>query len=246
MSIITLASYASAAVSAATDNNNPTKPNPRHWNTPTITEVTVLQAGRHDNEQLEQLIHARAADVIVRDICLQMSKVVARPIPLQAGNISFDHIMSYKPFLLKPFHGIGQLCPSMGWTQFLTHGVLVKDNNGITFGPQALLTEATSLPGLCKAHFSMEPRWLKPIKRINSLYSTLTFAISNPDGSSTLFGKEVKIYMEEGEYHEWIVSIPNHDDEIDMDMALDLEYADPYDCDSAPAIRTQPQPQPLL
>ena len=58
------------------------------------------------------------------------------------------------------------------------------------------------MPGLKKAHFAMPPRWLKPVERINSTYSTITFAISDPDGSITskllngrtaLFGKEVLI-----------------------------------------------------
>ena len=48
----------------------------------------------------------------------------------------------------------------------------------------------------------MAPRWLKPVGSINSPYSSITFAISNPDGSITsalmmgraaLFGKEVII-----------------------------------------------------
>lgn len=58
------------------------------------------------------------------------------------------------------------------------------------------------MPGLKKAHFAMPPRWLKPVGRINSDYSTITFAISDPDGSiacmllkgcTALFGKEVVI-----------------------------------------------------
>ena len=48
----------------------------------------------------------------------------------------------------------------------------------------------------------MPPRWLKPIDRIETDYSTVTFAISDPDGAITstllkgraaLFGKEVEI-----------------------------------------------------
>jgi len=48
----------------------------------------------------------------------------------------------------------------------------------------------------------MPPRWLKPVEQISSNYSSITFAISDPDGSTTnkllqgrtaLFGKEVTI-----------------------------------------------------
>ena len=58
------------------------------------------------------------------------------------------------------------------------------------------------MPGLKKAHFAMPPRWLKLVEQINSPYSLVTFAISNPDGTITstllngqaaLFGKEVTI-----------------------------------------------------
>ena len=58
------------------------------------------------------------------------------------------------------------------------------------------------MPGLRRAHFAMPPRWLRPVERIESDYSTITFAISDPDGAITsklltgraaLFGKEVAI-----------------------------------------------------
>ena len=58
------------------------------------------------------------------------------------------------------------------------------------------------MPGLKKAFFAMQPRWLRPLDCIASQYSTITFAISDPDGSITntllnnraaLFGKEVTI-----------------------------------------------------
>lgn len=48
----------------------------------------------------------------------------------------------------------------------------------------------------------MQPRWLRPVERITTAYSTITFAISDPDGSITntlldnraaLFGKEVTV-----------------------------------------------------
>jgi hypothetical protein len=91
----------------------------------------------------------------------------------------------------------------MGWTQLLAHGVPVfNEGNWTASGPEALLKEAKSMPGLKKAHFAMPPRWLKPVGRIETNYSTITFAISDLDGSITstllngraaLFGKEVTI-----------------------------------------------------
>ena len=58
------------------------------------------------------------------------------------------------------------------------------------------------LPGLKKVFFSMQPRWLTPPKRIYTSYSSVTFAISDPDGTiantllnnhAALFGKEITI-----------------------------------------------------
>ena len=58
------------------------------------------------------------------------------------------------------------------------------------------------LPRLKMVYFAMPPRWLKPVNTINSPYLTITFTISDPDGSiigafmkgrSALFGKEVVI-----------------------------------------------------
>ena len=81
------------------------------------------------------------------------------------GNIPFDLIKSYERILLTPFYGTGKLSPSMGWTQLLAHGVPVLDEYYTTSGPEALLKEARSMPGLKKAHFVMPPRWLKPVER---------------------------------------------------------------------------------
>jgi len=149
-----------------------------------------------------------------------MSNAVANPIPLRAGrwsahprskgnfvysfdgNVPFDLIKSYEHILLTPFHSTGKLSPSMGWTRLLAHGVPVFDENWFASGPEALLKEVKAMPGLKKAHFAMPPRWLKPIERIGTDYSTITFAISDPDGAITsallrgraaLFGKEVII-----------------------------------------------------
>ena len=149
-----------------------------------------------------------------------MAKTLARPIPLKAGRwsinprskgnfvysfdgyVPFDIITLYEHILLEPFQGSGKLCPSLGWTRLMAHGVPVWDNNGSSFGPGALLEETRALPGLRKAFFAMQPRWLKPLERIESQYSTITFTISDPDGSITntllnnraaFFGKEVTI-----------------------------------------------------
>ena len=149
-----------------------------------------------------------------------MAKAVAKPIPLRAGRwsihprskgnfvfsfdgcLSFDLIQSYERLLLEPFYGSGQLCPSMGWTRFLVHGVPVWDDYGTVFGPHTILQEAKTLPGLKKAVFAMQPRWLKPVGSIGSAYSSITFAVSDPDGTITntllngraaLFGKEVTV-----------------------------------------------------
>jgi hypothetical protein len=118
------------------------------------------------------------------------------------GNIPFDLIKSYERILLTPFYGTGKLSLSMGWIRLLAHGILVLDKYYTTSEPEVLLKKARSMPGLKKAHFAMPPQWLKPVEHINSTYSTITFAISDPDGSimskllnghTTLFGKKVLI-----------------------------------------------------
>ena len=90
----------------------------------------------------------------------------------------------------------------MGWTRLLAHRVVFTDNEGKPFKDDDLLKEVRSLPGLKKATFSMPPRWLKPIERVVTLYTTVTFAISDPDGHtieallagcSAMFGKEVTV-----------------------------------------------------
>src|SRR5216684_7984421 len=216
---ITPASYASMAAAAVGKPQDAPSNQPRAA-LPTITEVTVLRTGGHSDSQVERCIRARAADAIAREVRLNMAKAVARPIPLRAGrwsvhprskgnfvysfdgNIPFDHVLSYEHILLAPFQGSGQLCPSLGWTRLLVHGVPVTDNDDMVFGPDALLKEVRTLPGLKRAFFSMPLRWLKPIERISSSYSSITFALSDPDGTATnlllngraaLFGKEVSV-----------------------------------------------------
>jgi len=215
---ITPASYAQAALTAA-DTRQPPAPK-ANVKLPGITEVTVLRTGGHADPHVERCVRARAADVIVREVRLKMMKTVAKPIPLKAGHwsinprskgnfvysfdgcIPFDIVASYEHILLGPFQGSGQLRPSLGWTRLLAHGVPTKDNADIVFGPEELLREVRTMPGLKKAHLAMEPRWLKPVGEINSAYSTITFAVSDPDGTITnmlshdraaLFGKEVTI-----------------------------------------------------
>lgn len=188
--------------------------------TPAISEVTVLRAGGFPDPAKESQTRARAADAIVREVRLKMAKATAKPIRLRAGrwsisprskgnfvysfdgNVPFDVIKSYEHILLQPFGGYGGLCPSMGWTRFLVNGVPVWNDEDLPFSPNTLLEETRLLPGLKKAYFAMEPRWLTHTDRISSLYSSVTFAISDPDGTlantllnnrAALFGKEVSV-----------------------------------------------------
>ena len=214
-------SYAGAAAAAANTKQPPPPAPKRTVNTPSITEVTVIRTGGHVDPQMEIAIRERAADAIVREVKLKMSKAVARLIPLTAGrwsvhprskgnfvysfdgNVPFELITTYEHILLAPFKGSGQLSPSMGWTRLLAHGVPTWDEfEWSCFGAEALLNEVKAIPSLKKAHFAMPPRWLKPIDRIESNYSSITFAISDPDGTITsnllksraaLFGKDVVI-----------------------------------------------------
>ena len=119
------------------------------------------------------------------------------------GCIPFDVIQSYEQLLLEPFYGSGQLCPSMGWTRFVVHGVPTWDGESFEFfGPGEILEEVRMMPGLKKAVFAMQPRWLRPVSSIEKDYSSITFAVSDPDGVTTnallngrsaLFGKEVTV-----------------------------------------------------
>jgi hypothetical protein len=218
--ILTPQSYASVVATTNTK-AQPTKSAARPPALPPlITEVTVIRQGSHSNDLIESQIRVRTVDAIVREVKLNMTKVVAHPIPLRAGcwslhprsrgnfvfsfkgHIPFDIILSYEHILLDPFQGSGQLRPSLGWTWMIAHGVPFMEISGEVFGPDALLTEVRTLPGLKRAFFAMEPRWLRPVDQISSLYSSITFAISDPDGAISsallkgrpaLFGKEVNI-----------------------------------------------------
>jgi hypothetical protein len=219
---LTPASYAKAAANAAST-QQPLAPRKLANPLPSITEVTVLRTGGHFDPQVENYIRSRAADAIVREVRIKMAKAVAKPIALRAGRwsaharskgnfvfsfdgcVPFDVIQSYELLLLEPFYGCGQLCPSMGWTRFLAHGVPTWDidiEEGTIFGPDAILREVRLMPGLKKAAFAMQPRWLKQVGSIETDYSSITFAISDPDGTITntllnsraaLFGKEVSV-----------------------------------------------------
>lgn len=219
---LTPASYASAAASSA-NTKQPVAPPKPTAQLPAFTKVMVLRAGSegHSDPQVELSIRAQAADAIVREVRLKMANAVPNPILLRAGrwsiqsrskgnfvyffdsNVPFDIIRTYERILLTPFHGTGKLSPSMGWTRLLAHGVPVFNEEYWTASrPEALLKEARTMPGLKKAHFSMPPRCLKLVDRIDTNYSSVTFAISDPDGSITstllngraaLFGKEVTI-----------------------------------------------------
>jgi len=219
--IITPATYANVAATVANIDPKTTPSAARTSSLPTITEVTVLRQGGFLFEPEEELaICLQAANAIVRNVHRNMAKAIARPIPLKAGRwsvnpqskgnfvysfdgiIPFDHISAYKHILLTPFKGYGQLCPSLGWMHLLAHRVPAFDDEHFIFGPSVLLQEAHSLPGLRKVFFAMPPRWLRPAETISTDYSSITFAISDPDGSITnnlmqsrtaLFGKEVTV-----------------------------------------------------
>ncbi|KAH9954201.1 hypothetical protein BC827DRAFT_1158869 [Russula dissimulans] len=170
-----------AAATASGGNQPPHARAHKQGNLPAITEVTIIRRGGHQDPQMELSIRARPPDAIVREVRQNMAKAVSRPIPLKAGS---------------------QLYPSLGWTRLLVHGVPVVNNDGLMFGPQALLQEVHTFPGFRKAFFAMALRWLKPIETIWSTYSSVTFAISDLDGSITnnllhgraaLFGKDVTV-----------------------------------------------------
>jgi hypothetical protein len=48
-----------------------------------------------------------------------------------AGEVPFAKIQAYKHFLLAPFPGSTQLCPLLGWTRLLAHGVPFTENDMI-------------------------------------------------------------------------------------------------------------------
>jgi hypothetical protein len=119
-----------------------------------------------------------------------------------AGEVPFAKIQSYEQFLLAPFPGLFQLCPSLGWMRLLAHGVPFTDNEGIAFSPEVLLKKVRMLPGLHDTHFALSPQWVRLIEQVTTLYSFISFAFSDPDGMIIakllkerhgLFGKETCI-----------------------------------------------------
>ena len=216
-------SYAGAATAAA---NLPQPPPQGKGSTPIppITEVTILRPGGLMDTLKETQIRNCAADAIVREVRLKMAKATANPIRLRAGrwsinprskgnfvysfegNVPFDTIKSYEHILLGPLGDIGELCPSMGWTRFLVNGVPVSDDENLPFGPEALLEEVRTLPGMKKVYFAMLPRWLTHPDRIYTTYSSVTFAISDPDGSisSTLINNRAALFGKEVTIRKWI------------------------------------------
>ena len=81
---LTPGTYARVATAAVNVQQNTTLPQIKNM-LPSITEIIVLHYGRHIDHQVEQGIRARAADAIICEVRLNMAKVVANPIPLQAG-----------------------------------------------------------------------------------------------------------------------------------------------------------------
>jgi hypothetical protein len=216
-------SYAGAAT-AATNLQQPTTLKKNGIPPLTITEVTVLRTGGLIDTLKETQIQNRAADAIVREVRLKMAKATANPIRLRAGrwsisprskgnfvfsfdgNVPFDIIKSYEHILLSPLGNTGELCPSMGWTRFLANGVPVYDDEDLPFDTSALLEEVRLLPGMKKVFFAMHPRWLTHPDRIYTPYSSITFAISDPDGSisSTLINNRAALFGKEVTIRKWI------------------------------------------
>ena len=187
---------------------------------PTITEVTVVRFGGTILSANEQAVRKRRPDAIIREVKANMSRAVARPLPItmgrwssgarskgnfvftMQGHIDFRFIQAFESFLTNPFPGGGQLCPNQGWTKLLAHGVPVMDNDNEVFGPDDLQREVRTMQGLKHVYFSATPRWIKPVEKMTSCYTSLTFAFSDPDGTITrgllenkqaLFGKQVQI-----------------------------------------------------
>ena len=210
--------YMSATQQAA--NTNPPLPSNNKPGPPrvAIMEVTVLQFGGLTDTQQETAIRACLADAITHKVRTAVEKAVHRPICIIAGwwsvssksrgnfiytlasEVPFTTIQSYESLLVAPFPGPSQLCPSLGWVRLLAHGVPTIDNS--VRGPDSLLKEVRSLPGLRSMYFTLPPRWVRPVERLKGHYSSISFAFSDPDSTISskllnrrhgLFGKEVCI-----------------------------------------------------
>ena len=220
---LTPQSYASAVTTTPPAGQPATRSQPAQTSAPLLqafTEVTVVRFGGSVNAIWEQATRIRQPDAIVREVKANMARAVAKPLPIVSGRwssgtrskgnfvftmrgqVDFAFIQSFEHFFTGPFPGGGQLCPNQGWTKLIAHGVPAMDNKGDIFGPKDLLQEVKTMQGLRNVYFSSPPRWIKPVDQISSYYTSLTFAFSDPDGSTTkqllkerqaLFGKQVQI-----------------------------------------------------
>ena len=220
---LTPRSYAAAAIATAAPTQQSTKnqlTHPASPASPAFTEVTVVRHGGSVLSAREQTVRGRQPDAIVREVRANMARDVAKPLPIIAGRwssgsrskgnfvftmrgqVDFPFVQTFEHFLVGPFPGRGQLCPNQGWTKLIAHGVPTTDRGETVFGPEDLLLEVRTMEGLSKVYFSSPPRWIRPVWNLSSTYSSLTFAFSDPDGSTTkqlfenkqaLFGKQVQI-----------------------------------------------------
>src|SRR5258708_8500546 len=189
----------------------------------TVMEITVLRSRGLQDRAVETAIQARPAYAIARAAHTAIEVAVAKPIHLKAGQwsfglnsrgnyiyvfdglVPFDTTRKYKKFLLQPFPG-GQLCPTLGWTCFLAHGVPALDKNNRVFGPDQLNQELQQIPGLSKVHFALPPHWLHPVEWISGSYSSITFMVSDLDGSifsSLLLGHHA-LFRKEIHMEKWV------------------------------------------
>ena len=220
---LTPQSYATVAATVAQAPTQPLAQNQRAHlinPPPPFTEVTVVRFGGSLDTRKEQATRIRQPDAIVREVKANMTRAVAKPLPIVAGRwssgsrskgnfvftmrgqVDFAFIQTFEHFLTGPFPGGAQLCPNQGWTKLLAHGVPAKDNDDNIFGQEDLLYEVRTMEGLRSVYFSSPPRWLKPVGQISTNYTSLTFAFSDPDGSITkqlfkgkqaLFGKQIEL-----------------------------------------------------
>ena len=151
----------------------PSKPDTLRTQT---TEVTVLCFRGHEDQQIETATRAHQANAIAHKVHLVIKGVVNNPIHIiagcwsinsksrgnfvytLAGEVPFTLVQSYKHLLLVPFLGSSQLCPSLGWTRLLAHGVPIMDDQ--VFGLDALLKEVQTLLGLENIFFALVPWWV--------------------------------------------------------------------------------------
>ena len=220
---LTPSSYAAVVVAIPAPNQTAMQgqqPKPAIPTPIAFTEVTVIRSGGSFNLATEQASPIRQPDAIVREVRVNMARAVAKPLPVisgrwssgvrskgnfvftMRGQVDFAFIQTFEHFLIGPFPGGGKLCPNQGWTKLVAHGVPVLGNDDVIFGPEALLQETQSMPGLRNAYFSSAPHWIKPVGKMSSCYLSLNFAFSDPDGSITnlllkgkqaLFGKQVQV-----------------------------------------------------